>query len=197
MSGSRPGSSDSGSIGAPEVGEGHAGAQVGGGGGEHVAAGEGGPGRGELVVGVGELDGRGGAAAHRDGAGEQPVVGADEVALPVADLHGDGAPLGADAGVDDRQHHARAQVLRGAAQREAAGPHVVGGDLVGEVDDGDVRRDLADHRLHDADELVTGAVVGEEGDRVEAGGHRAAEGTGMRFGGPASAYPASLKRASR
>ena len=65
---------------------------------------------------------------------QQAVVGADEVALPAADLDGDGPALGADARVDHREHHAGAEVLRGAAEGEAAGAHVVGGHLVGEVD---------------------------------------------------------------
>ena len=99
---------------------------MGGRGREHVAAGEGGAGRGELVVEARELDGRRGPTAHRDGAGQQAVVGADEVALPAADLDGDGPPLGADAGVDDGEHHAGAQVLGRPAEGEAAGAHVVG-----------------------------------------------------------------------
>ena len=50
-------------------------------------------------------------AEHRDGRGEQPVVGADEVA--VLDLDRDAAPGGADAGIDDREHDAGRQVLHG------------------------------------------------------------------------------------
>ena len=103
--------------------------------------------------------------------------------------------------IDTAQERVRSQIYlspmtQATPEGEAARPHVVGGHLVGQVDDGDVRRDLADHGLHDADELVTGAVVGEEGDRVEAGAHRAAEGTGIAFTGDPgrAAYPASLKR---
>ena len=90
---------------------------MGGGGSEHVAPGEGrarapAAGTSGLVSSTAAV----GAAAHRDRAGEQPVVGTDEVALPVADLDGDGPAGGADAGVDDGEHHAGAQVLRGAAE---------------------------------------------------------------------------------
>ncbi len=60
-------------------------------------------------------------------------------------------------------------VLRARARPPAA--HVVGRDAVGEVDDGDLGGDRADHRVDDADELVDEPVVGEEGDRVVAKGH--------------------------
>jgi hypothetical protein len=146
------------------------------------------------VVGARELDRGGGPTAHRHGAGQQAVVGSDEVALASADLDGDGAARRADAGIDDREHHPGAEVLRRPAQGEAAGSHVVGRDLVGEVDDGDVGSDGADHGLHDTDELVTRAVVRQEGDRVEPVRHGAAEGTGAPR---RIAYPASLNRDSR
>ena len=136
-----------------------------------------------------ELDGAVGAADHRDGGGEQPVVGSDEHRLAVADLDGDGAPIGADAGIDHREHDARREVLRAAGEREAAAANVVGLDLVREVDDGDLGGDRADHRLHDADELVGEAVVGQEGDRVVPAAHRRDDGTG---GGPDGAYPACV-----
>ena len=64
---------------------------------------------------------------------------------------------------------------------------------MGEVDHRDVGRDRADHRVHDADELVAGAVVGEEGDGVEPRRHGAVDATGVGR----RAYPASLKRAAR
>src|SRR5690606_24560658 len=84
----------------------------------------------------------------------------------VTDLDGDRPPVGADAGVDDRQHDAGAQVADAAGEGEPAAAHVVGGDVVGEVDDGGAGFDRADHRVHDADELVDAPVVGQEGDRV-------------------------------
>ena len=58
--------------------------------------------------------------------------------------------------------------------------------LVGDVDHADAGGDLADHRFHHADELVGGAVVGEEGDRVVAevvrGGHAGSAGLGVALG---------------
>ena len=85
-----------------------------------------GPGRRQLVLGVGQLDGPAGAADHRHRRGEQAVVGPDEDRLAVADLDRDGPPVGADAGVDDGEHDAGAQVLGGPGQAERAGPDVVG-----------------------------------------------------------------------
>ena len=74
-------------------------------------------------------------------------------------------------GHDHGEHDPGAQVLRAAGQGQAPAAHVVGRDAVGEVDDGDLGGDRADHRVDDADELVGGPVVGQEGDGVEAG-HR-------------------------
>ena len=85
-------------------------------------------------VGVGELDGPLGAAGHRRGRRQQPVVRPDQHPLAPGHLDRDGAPLGADARVDHGEHDAARQVLDGAHQRQRAGPHVVGRDLVGEVD---------------------------------------------------------------
>ena len=56
-------------------------------------------------------------AEHRDRGREQPVVGADE--RGVLDLDRDAAPVGADAGVDDREHDALGQVLDRPHEREA------------------------------------------------------------------------------
>ena len=89
-----------------ELGEVDAVAQVGGGRGEHVAAGERRARRGEVVLGVGQLDGALGAADDRDGRREQAVVGPDEHAGAAGDLDRDRPPRRADAGVDDRQHDA-------------------------------------------------------------------------------------------
>ena len=134
MSGSSPGRSDSGSIGAPSSASGTPAAEVGGGGREDVAAGERRAGGGELVVGVRELDG----ARWRRRTSRRPRPAgrcrARPGALAVADLDRDRPALGADAGVDDREHHARAQVLRGAARVRPPAAHVVGRDVVGEVD---------------------------------------------------------------
>ena len=70
-----------------------------------------------------------------------------------------------------------------AGQREPAGAHVERRDVVGEVDDADVRRDVADHRLHDADELVGEPVVGEEARRCRSGGPCGGDAT-TSTGGP-------------
>ena len=75
---------------------------------------------------------------------------------------------GADARIDDRQHDAARHVRDAPRQRERTGADVERRDLVGEVDDGDVRCEVTDDRLDHADELVGGAVVGEERDGVEA-----------------------------
>ena len=56
------------------------------------------------------------------------------------------------------------QVLDRAHEQERPRANVVGGDVVGEVDDPDVGRDPEHHRLAHADELVGMAKVGSEGD---------------------------------
>jgi len=43
-------------------------------------------------------------------------------------------------------------------------------DAVGQVDDADVGRDARHDRMADADEVVGGPVVGQEGDDHEGGG---------------------------
>ncbi len=78
------------------------------------------------------------------------------------------APWAADPRVDDGQDDPRAEVGHRPDQGRRAGPDVVRRDLVGEVDDRDARRQPAQHRMDDADELVGQAVVGEEVDRVGA-----------------------------
>ena len=50
-----------------------------------------------------------------------------------------GPPVRAHARIDDGQHDAGRHVLDAPREGERAGPDVVGRDLVGEVDDGDVR----------------------------------------------------------
>ena len=49
-------------------------------------------------------------------------------------------------GIDDREHDARRHVPDAAGERERSGANVERRDLVGEIDDADVRRDVADHR---------------------------------------------------
>ena len=92
-----------------------------------------GPGDGELVLGVLERDDPAGSAEHRDRRREQPVVGTDEE--PAFDLDRDAPPLGADARIDDCEHHAVGQVLHRPHERERPGAHVERGDVVGDVDD--------------------------------------------------------------
>ena len=70
----------------------------------------------------------------------RPLSGPTKTPSPSSpDLDRDGPAGGAHAGVDDRQHDPWGEVLDGADQGEAAGPHVVGRQLVAEVDHGDVR----------------------------------------------------------
>ena len=88
---------------------------------------------GEEEVGVGQLDGPGGAAAQRHRRGQQAVVGADEDGGAVADLDRDGPAGGADRGIDHtpaRPPGTGRGWLRARARPPAA--HVVGGDAVGE-----------------------------------------------------------------
>src|SRR5439155_25501424 len=124
-----------------------AGAQVGGGGGEDVAAGERGPGGGQVVVDVGEIDGPLGAAGHGHGRGHEPVVGAHEDGLAVPCLDGHGPAVTAHAGVDHGEHDTDGQVLGGPGQGQRPGPHVVRREPVAAVDDGGAGRDAPDHGL--------------------------------------------------
>ncbi len=116
----------------------------------------------ELVLGVRQLDRAFGTAGHRHGRCQETVVGSDHHAGTARDLDRDGTAVGADARIDDREHDARRHVPDASGERECSGANVVRRDLMGEVDDADVRRDVADHGLHDADELVAVAVVGQE-----------------------------------
>ena len=172
-SGTRPGTSSAGSTGGAELGEVDAVAEVGGRRSEDVAPGE----RGARRARAGRRrwsssTARRRAAGDGDRRGEQPVVGADEDAGAVGHLDGDGPAGGADAGIDDREHDALGNVGDGPGERQGAGAHVVGADAVGEVDRRDVRREVADHRLDDADELVVEAVVGEQRHGVVATCHQ-------------------------
>ena len=134
-SGTMPGMQQAGSTSGPSSVELDAVAEVGGGRGEHVAAGERGAGRGEVVLGVVELDGAVGAAGHRDRRREQPVVGPDEHAGAVRRPRSATARRRrADAGIDDREHDARRHVRDRPGQRQRAGADVERADAVGEVD---------------------------------------------------------------
>ncbi len=101
---------------------------------------------------------------------EQAVVGADEHA--VLDRDRDATPVGADPRIDHREHESFREVLHGAGERERAGTDVEGRNVVGDVDDAELRRDVGHDRVADADELVGAAVVGEERDELGARHHR-------------------------
>jgi hypothetical protein len=118
-----------------------------------------GPGAG-VGTGILERHDPAGTTEHRDGRRQQPVVGPDE--QPALHLDRDATPIGADPRVDDRQHHAVGEVLDRAHERERAGPHVERRDVVGHVDDAQVRDHVEHHRMADTDELVGPAVVGQE-----------------------------------
>ena len=124
---------------------------------------------GELVVGVGQLDRSGRAADHADRRGQQPVVRPDEDRGAVAHLDRHRSAVGADPGIDDGEHHARRQVLRGCApasgRRPARRAAAISWLMSITTTGGAIWR-ITD--LHDADELVGRAVVGEERDRVVA-----------------------------
>ena len=143
-----------GSISGPSSADRHPGAEVGGRRREHVAAVEGRSRGVQPVLGVGQLDRPCRAADHADGGCQQTVVRADEHRRAVADLDRHGPARRSDPGIDHGQHDAGRQVLRAASEGQPAGPDVMGRDLVADVDDERRGRDLTDHRLHDADELV-------------------------------------------
>ena len=77
-------------------------------------------------------------------------------------------------------------------ERERAGPHVERRNVVGDVDDAQLRRDVEHHRVADADELVGAPVVGEERDELGARRHRR-DATGERSErSDAGRYPACV-----
>ena len=163
-----PGVSSAGIDLGAEVDQGHAVAEMGRGRGEDVASRERRAGRLELVLGVRQLDRAFGTAGHRHRRCQETVVGSDHHAGTAGDLDRDRTAVGADARIDDREHDTRWHVADAPRERECSGANVVRRDLMGEVDDFDVWRDVADHGLHDADELVAIAVVGQERHRVVA-----------------------------
>ena len=73
-------------------------------------------GAGSWYSGLSRATIRPGPPEHRDRRREQPVVGTDEEAA--LDLDRDAPPVGADAGVDDREHHTVGQVLHRPHERE-------------------------------------------------------------------------------
>ena len=153
-SGTMPGSRASGSTGGPSSARStplHRWAAAGR---EDVAPGERGARRLELVARVGQLDGPFGAAGDGDGRRQQAVVRPDEDPGAAGDLDGDGPAGGPHTRIDDGDHHALGDVGDGAGQRQRTAADVERPDAVGEVDRRGVRREVTEHRLDDADELV-------------------------------------------
>ena len=62
------------------------------------------------------------------------------------------AALGANAGIDDGEEHTRGQELRSPGQGQRTGPDVVGGNVVGDIDDLGVRARAPDDGLAHTDE---------------------------------------------
>ena len=75
------------------------------------------------------------------------------------------APDCADVRIDDGQVHAGGHIGEGSLQHECAGAHVVARDTVCDVDHLRGRAAPGDHPLADTHELISVAVVGEEGDK--------------------------------
>ena len=130
-----------------------------------------GPGRGQPILRRRDLDDPARPAEHRDRRREQPVVGPDEHG--VLDLDRDATPVGADPGIDDREHDTLGQVLDRPHERQRARPHVERRDVVGDVDDPQLGSDVEHHRVAHAHELVGPPVVGEERDERRASRHAA------------------------
>ena len=143
-SGTMPGSSNVG-VDRPELGEVDAVAEVGGDRSEDVAAGERGARARRGGTRVGQLDGAAGATGHRDRRREQTVVGPDQHASAAGHLDRDRLAIAADAGIDDGEDDAGGHV--GDARASASEPARTsnGRNVVGEVDDVDMRSDVADH----------------------------------------------------
>ena len=131
-------------------------------GGEHVAAVERRRRGLEPVLGRADLDRLGDAAEALRGRQQQAVVRPDQDAVLLGGAQRDGAPLGADPGVDDREVDARREVGQRTPQHERAGADVVARDAVRDVDDPRVGRGPRDHAVAHADEVVVVAVVAEE-----------------------------------
>ncbi len=148
-----------------DAGEGEAARQVGGGGGEDVAAVEGLAEAGEEEGGV--LEAADVAAGEGvEGEGENAVVGAEEQVAVGADRQR--AAAASHSGVhDDHMDGARGEVAPRGRQGEGPGREVAGADRMGEVNDVGLGGEGADDPFHGADEPVVEAEVGGEGD----GGH--------------------------
>jgi len=106
------------------------------------------------------------AAGKRDAHRKQAVVGSDEHASTATDAHGDGASRRADTWVDDGQHDATWHIRDAARQSERTCPHIKRSNLVREIYHSRVWREVCNHALYDANELVASAIVGKKRDGV-------------------------------
>ena len=95
--------------------------------------------------------------------GQHAVVGRDEAIVPR--LRREAAPRRPDAGIDDRQEdRPGGKVAIARRQLERTFEHVVGGDVVRDVDERGLGTNPEDHALHRAGVVIPGAEVAEEGD---------------------------------
>ena len=101
---------------------------------------------------------------HRRRRREQAVVGPHEHTVAACHLDGDGPARRTDARVHHGDDDTRRHVLDRAGERERTPAHVERRHTVGDVGDAHVRRDVDDHALQHADELVVESVVGEQRD---------------------------------
>ena len=104
------------------------------------------------------------AAMLVEDGGQHAVVGRHE--RVVAGVGRDAAPRRPDAGIDDDQkNRAGGKILVGGRELERAGRATsCGGDVVRDVDEGDVRADAERDALHRAGVVVARAEVGEQSD---------------------------------
>ncbi len=114
------------------------------------------------VAALGQLD----DAARRRLAqdlGQHAVVGRDEPV--VARLGGNATPRRSDAGIDDGQEHrAGRKVAIGRGELQRALEHVVGGDIMRDVDERRLGADAEDDAFHRAGVVIPGPEVAEERD---------------------------------
>ena len=87
------------------------------------------------------------------------------------DLDRDATAVGADARIDDREHHALGEVLHRPDERESTGADVERRHVVGDVDDPEMRGDIEHDGVTHADELVSTPVVREKRNEAEPGRH--------------------------
>ncbi len=149
-----------------EFGGGDTEGEVGGDGGEDVAAVEGAADGGAEVLGLLEAADADGFVAFEHGAvdhGEEAVVGSDEVVA--AGFDEDGAAGGSDAGIDDGDmDRFLGEGGPGLHEGEGAFGDFEGGDAVGDVDDGGLRAEAEDDTFHCGDIVIVEAEIGGECD---------------------------------